>query len=99
MAHDRVRTRILTEFEVGKLKGKGKVRNLSEGGLFVGTAQLPQQGDTVRLSLSVPGRAPVEVSGMVWWTTREHRSHRTPGFGVQLFERGDDYDEVVRELS
>lgn len=98
MTHDRVRTRIATEFEVGKLKGRGKVRNLSEGGLFVGTTSIPQQGETVRLSLALPGRAPVEVTGMVWWTTREHRFHRTPGFGVQILERGDDYDTMLRSL-
>jgi hypothetical protein len=52
----------------------------------------------VRLSLSVPGESPVEVTGMVWWTTKEHRSHRTPGFGVQLLESNDDYDRILRDL-
>jgi uncharacterized protein (TIGR02266 family) len=98
MRNDRVRTRIPTEFEAGRLKGRGKVRNLSAGGLFVGTAAIPQQGETVRLSLSVPGESPVEVTGMVWWTTKEHRSHRTPGFGVQLLESNDDYDRILRDL-
>jgi len=50
MIHRRIRTAIQAEFETGALRGRGKIRNMAEGGLFVGTAVVPQQGEPVSLS-------------------------------------------------
>ena len=96
---DRKRTRIPTEFKAGGLEGRGKVRNVSEGGLFVGTREIPPQGETVMLSLSVPGRQPIEVSGMVWWTTQDGGRHADPGFGLRILDEDDEYRRMVDGLA
>lgn len=97
--NDRKRTRIPTEFVAGEVEGRGKVRNVSEGGLFVGTRAIPPQGETVRLSLSVPGHQPIEVTGMVWWTTQERSGHPDPGFGLRILDDHDDYRAMVDGLA
>jgi hypothetical protein len=92
----RARTSIQTEFQAGRLSGKGKIRNVGEGGLFVGTASIPAQGDYVQVRFRTPAGDPMEVAGMVWWTTGRH--HRNPGFGLRLLTAGDRYQAMVREM-
>lgn len=93
----RIPTSIKTEFQAGSLQGTGTIRNLSTGGLFVGTQAIPEQGDTVELAFSLPGRARVEVKGMVWWTTTDPGAGRcrTPGFGLCVLDETDDWRGVV----
>jgi Tfp pilus assembly protein PilZ len=100
MAGRRIRTAIQTEFEAGALQGRGKIRNVAEGGLFVGTTQVPHQGDLVSLSFRDPKGKGVDVSGLVWWTTTdEPGSHRAPGFGIRLLEDSEDYLRFLDSLS
>jgi Tfp pilus assembly protein PilZ len=100
MARRRIRTVIQTEFEAGRLHGRGKIRNLAEGGLFVGTTQVPRQGDLVTLSFRDHKGRELGVSGLVWWTTAdEPGSHRAPGFGIRLLEDSDDYHRFLDSLS
>jgi Tfp pilus assembly protein PilZ len=97
----RIRTAIRTEFEVGGRSGKGKITNVAEGGLFVGTASIPEQGETVELRFSTPSGRRLAVSGLVWWTTAQTHPDRykLPGFGLRLLEESDDYDRFVRSLT
>lgn len=97
--NNRIRTAIQTEFEAGALQGRGKIRNVAEGGVFVGTAQVPDQGELVSLSFRDPKGRPVDVSGLVWWTTDESPGpHRAPGFGMRLLEDCDDFTRFVDSL-
>jgi uncharacterized protein (TIGR02266 family) len=98
MAQPRIRTRISAEFQAGRLEGKGRVQNMSEGGLFLGTTALPAQGETVRVTLSMPGRAPIEVTGMVWWTTADQGRRLDPGFGLRLLDDHEDYARMLASL-
>lgn len=95
----RIRTAIQTEFEAGRLKGRGKIRNVAEGGVFVGTDQVPDQGEMVVLSFrDHQGRA-LDVSGLVWWTTTENGGqHRAPGFGMRFLEDSEDYLRFYESL-
>ena len=100
MTHRRFRTAIQAEFEAGELHGRGTIRNVAEGGLFVGTPQLPHQGDLVSLSFRDPKGRGLDVSGLVWWTTSdEPGAHRAPGFGIRLLEDSDDYRSFFESLS
>jgi Tfp pilus assembly protein PilZ len=85
-----------TEFRAGKVSGRGKIRNLGEGGLFVNTASVPPQGESVSVRFTSPLEGALEVSGLVWWTTG--RNHKTPGFGVRLLDADDRYQRLVRGL-
>ncbi|MEM7410778.1 MAG: PilZ domain-containing protein [Myxococcota bacterium] len=95
----RIRTVIDTEFEAGSVHGKGKIRNVAEGGAFVGTSQVPDQGDLVVLSFRDGRGGRLDVSGLVWWTTSEAPgAHTRPGFGVRLLDDDPDYERFVESL-
>ena len=99
MTHERYKTSIPAEFAAGDLKGIGQIKNLNEGGLFVGTQSIPPQGETVLLHFSLPGGEQVELSGMVWWTTRDSAArHRQPGFGLRLLEENAAYRGWIERL-
>jgi hypothetical protein len=100
MTHRRIRTAIQTEFEAGALRGRGTIRNVAEGGLFVGTPQIPDQGDLVSLSFRDPKGRGLDVSGLVWWTTTDEPGwHRSPGFGIRLIEDSEDFRRFFDNLT
>lgn len=100
MTDPRTRTSIPVEFRAGAVHGRGKVRNVSEGGLFVGTTSIPEQGEEVNVQLAAPGEAPIVVSGLVWWTTAGSAgAHRRPGFGLRLIEENERFLALVQRLS
>lgn len=92
----RVRTAIHTEFRAGDVRGRGKIQNVGEGGLFVGTASIPEQGEYVQVQFRSPAGDPMEVRGLVWWTTSQR--HRRPGFGLRLLSANQNYRAMVRAL-
>jgi hypothetical protein len=95
----RIRTAIQAEFEAGALHGRGKIRNVAEGGLFVGTTQVPHQGELVSLSFRDHKGRSLDVHGLVWWTTSDTPGiHRAPGFGIRLLEQSDAYSRFVTSL-
>ena len=96
MASERIRTSIQTEFRAGTVRGQGKIRNVSDGGMFVGTASLPEEGEMVDLAFRTPKGHPVQVSGFVWWTTRGDPMGRRPGFGLRVLD--DDGVDMRRLL-
>jgi PilZ domain len=99
MTTRRIRTAIQAEFEAGALHGRGKIRNVAEGGVFVGTAQVPREGDLVSLSFRDHRGRELDLHGLVWWTTDEAPgNHRASGFGIRLLESSDDYDRFLESL-
>jgi hypothetical protein len=99
MTHRRIRTALNAEFETGALRGRGKICNVAEGGLFVGTALVPDQGELVSLSFRDHRGKALDVHGLVWWTTsNEPGTHRTPGFGMRLLEDSEEYNHFVASL-
>lgn len=100
MESKRISTLLMARFRAcGKLK-EGKIRNLSLGGLFVGTTAIPPTGESVKVGFRLPDGRAVSVSGLVWWTTKQksERGHRTPGFGLRLIETDPIYEQAVRGL-
>ena len=100
MEYRRIRTCIETEFEVRGHRAQGKIKNMSEGGLFVGTASIPDEGESVDLTFRAPGGREVRLSGLVWWTTKsgDDKGHRTPGFGLRLLDDSDDFRSLLAGL-
>jgi uncharacterized protein (TIGR02266 family) len=92
MESERIRTCIETEFEVRGQRTQGKIKNMSEGGLFVSTTSVPEEGESVDLTFRAPGGKEVRLSGLVWWTTNggDGKRHRTPGFGLRFLDESDD---------
>ena len=100
METQRIRTCIDTEFEVRGHRAQGKIKNMSEGGLFVATAAIPEERESVDLTFRAPGGKEVRLSGLVWWTTNggDGKGHRTPGFGLRLLEDRDGFRGFLATL-
>ena len=100
MEYGRIKTCIETEFEVRGQRALGKIENMSEGGLFVSTAWVPEEGESIDLSFRAPGGEEVSLSGLVWWTTNgvDGKGYRTPGFGLRLLDDSDDFRSLLARL-
>ena len=100
MQDGRIRTCIETEFEVSGRRAQGTIKNVSEGGLFVSTASVPEAGESVDLTFRAPRGGEVSLSGLVWWTTNgeDGKRHGNPGFGLRLLDESDDFRGLLASL-
>jgi hypothetical protein len=97
--HDRFRTSIPVEICAAGRVAEGIVRNASTGGMFVETRSIPLQGEPVSLRLSAKEDTPIELTGLVWWTTEgSPYRHKHRGFGLRLLEDDDRYSEMLSRL-
>ncbi len=87
MSEERRRVCIAADFDTSGRAGRGLVRNVSLGGLFVGTTSPPEPGRSVRLRFRMPDGEAVSLTGRVCWTTScagATNFQRPHGFGVEL---------------
>ncbi len=99
MKDHRRATSIPAEFHAGAIRGSGKVRNVSAGGLFVGPRAIPEPGTNARVRLVAPGKVPVEVIGLVWWTARPVGPLDSRcGFGLRVLDDDDGYRRLVESI-
>jgi Tfp pilus assembly protein PilZ len=100
MNQKRVRTAMQANFQAGRVKGRGKVRNVSEGGLFVGTSAIPEEGEMALVSIQTPTGNRLAISGLVWWTTSRPggSANRAPGFGLRVLDDSQAYRNLVETL-
>jgi hypothetical protein len=67
--------------------------------VFDGTSAIPDEGDSVEPRLSAPGESPIEVDGLVWWTTRHLETpHAHSGFGLRLLGESEPYLRLLESL-
>jgi hypothetical protein len=100
MHQQRTTTCIDAEFEISGNPATGKIRNVSEGGLFVGSSAIPEQGDNLELNFRAPNGEMVNLSGMVWWTTNDDQAlgHGRSGFALRLLEESDEFQRLLDRL-
>jgi len=100
MNYGRIRTCIETEFDVAGHRAKGKIKNISDSGVFVGTASIPEQGEDVYLKFKAPDGEEVRLSGLVWWTTDDSGGtrDRAPGFGLRLLDDNEEFRRFFASL-
>ena len=98
MTEQRRQTRIPAEFRANGWTGRGEVRNVSEGGLFVGTLAIPDEGTEIEVTLTSPGKVPVAVKGLVWWTAPAGRAVPC-GFGLRVLDDDEGYKRLVESLA
>jgi uncharacterized protein (TIGR02266 family) len=98
MTEQRRQTRIPAEFRAAGRTGRGEVRNVSQGGLFVGTLSIPDEGTEIEVTLTSPGKVPVEVKGLVWWTAPAGRAVPC-GFGLRVLDDDEGYKRLVESLA
>ena len=63
----------------------GFTENISEGGLFLATAEPLRIGDEVAITLGIEGDPPIELTGVVrWLRLSQGPNGPAPGAGVQF---------------
>ena len=100
MKQQRAKTSIPVEFKGGEVEGRGVIRNLGVGGVFVGSREIPENGEMVSLRFALPGKGRVSLTGLVWWTTQDDpgQQHRHAGFGLRLLDQGEAYESAVWKM-
>ena len=97
--HTRIPTAIPVEICSAGRVVEGTVRNASHGGMFVETRMIPSQGEPVSLRLSAKEETPIELTGLVWWTTEgSPYRHKRRGFGLRLLEDDERYAEMLARM-
>ncbi len=94
----RHRVCIAADFETEGRLAHGLIRNVSDGGLFVGTTAIPHEGGRVRLHFREPGGTEIHLCGRVSWTTRRVAGttfSRPQGFGVRLPDGTDGLRQLL----
>ncbi len=93
-------TRVPASFEAGTLRGKGHVKNVSKGGLFLRSETLPPSGSQVRVLFHSGEGRKVEVNGIVAWSTNDlpGETDARPGFGIRFHELSDEYLEFYEQI-
>jgi Tfp pilus assembly protein PilZ len=83
--HPRVATDVVVCFHVGafsqNLTACGRIRNMSDAGVFVETENLPPMGETVTMEFASQSGAVLRLQGRVIWTGHVHE---TPGMGIEF---------------
>ena len=75
------------------------MRNASDGGMFVETRTVPAQGEPVSVRVTARGDSPIELTGLVWWTTEgSPYRHKHRGFGLRLLEDDERYSMMLKKL-
>lgn len=100
MRNQRTRTCIKAEFITSDVRGEGLIRNVSEGGLFVGSTSIPEVGEPVEVRVSRRRGTDVRISGLVWWTTDLHEGtsfSRARGFGVRMLDSDEDPRQLLEK--
>jgi uncharacterized protein (TIGR02266 family) len=64
----------------------GLTENISEGGLFIATYEMPPLGTEIDLTISLPDHPPMKALGVVRWHREYNKftSDLAPGIGVQF---------------
>ena len=100
MAQSRFRTALRADFRAGRLIAQGQIRNVAQGGMFVGTPKLPAEGETVAVEFRSPDGDRIRATGIVWWTRSSgNLDGRAAGFGVRLIDASASYEAFVDRLA
>ena len=70
--------RVPASFESGEVRGKGHVKNVSKGGLFLRSDVLPEPGSEIRVLFHTQQGRKVEIEGIVVWSTTGARAAGRP---------------------
>ena len=76
-------------------EGRGLIRDVSHGGLFVRSAELLPPGTPVAAAVTTPAGCRAVLEGEVCWNTAHVRSRLEPGFGLRLTKKSDEYTGFV----
>ena len=84
-------------FQAGRMRSKGHISNVSEVGLFITCAAVPELRSVFQAEFISPAGGKIAVAGMVWRTTTGEES-APRGFGIRLLEVDDAYLEFLENI-
>ncbi len=91
--------RVPASFESGEVRGKGHVKNVSKGGLFLRSDVLPEPGSEIRVLFHTQQGRKVEIEGIVVWSTTElEQPDARPGFGVRFEGASEQFLEFYEQI-
>lgn len=79
-------------FVAGSARGKGRVYDVSLGGLFVQGPLLPAEGSSVAAALETPSGWRLAIEGVVRWSTAARGGpHEACGFGIRVTRCSNEF--------
>ena len=91
--------RVPASFESGEVRGKGHVKNVSKGGVFLRSDVLPEPGSEIRVLFHTQQGRKVEIEGIVVWSTTElEQPDARPGFGVRFEGASEQFLEFYEQI-
>ena len=94
----RRRAEMLVEFDAGDASSSGVTLDISRGGMFIRSAELPRLGPSLSLTMRLPGGRTVFLKGRVVRRAPEPEPSRSPGFALELTEKTEEYDAFLDRL-
>jgi type IV pilus assembly protein PilZ len=75
-------------------------KDISQGGLFIGTSLPLEVGEQVRLRITLPGRdLPFALEGVVRWNAKPtDRDKGPPGMGIEFTDFGQEVQAELRRF-
>jgi uncharacterized protein (TIGR02266 family) len=96
--HQRIPCGVKVEFRSASAFLISYATNLSRGGMFLETVELPQVGTDLSLSLEVPGHGVFAVPARVAWTRGVPDQSGPRGIGLEFAEVAADVGRVIDRL-
>ena len=78
--------RLEVKFSIGGDTYKGRLSNLSQGGLFIRTNRVFSPGTTMDIELVLPDGMISMLKGIVRWSEKTHLAIKN-GMGIELLEK------------
>ncbi len=89
---------LIVEFDQGGTRGSGVTRNISRSGVFVRSARPASSGPAVSLTVRLPGGRELLLKGWVVRSAAPSSLSRSPGFGLALTEKPEEYERFLARL-
>jgi uncharacterized protein (TIGR02266 family) len=89
--------RLEVKFSSGGDTYKGRLSNLSQGGLFIRTKRVFSPGTTIAMELVLPDGTISFLKGIVRWAEKTHLAIKN-GMGIELMEKDTAYINFIKSF-
>ncbi len=94
----RRKAEMTVEFSQDSLHGTGVIADLSRRGMFVRSNRIPGTGPALRLTVNLPNRTKIVLTGRVIRTVADPSRPGPVGFGLRLAEESPEYEALLSRL-
>ncbi|MCA9676431.1 MAG: TIGR02266 family protein [Kofleriaceae bacterium] len=96
--HQRIPYAVEVEFRTASSFLVAYSVNLSRGGLFLETEDVPDVGTEIAVKLAVPGSGSITVPGVVAWRRGRESTDGPPGLGVEFTQLAPQLGGIIDRL-